>query len=290
MTKKRTFLSAGWEPEMMTQEETMAFLDSKGIAYEICDTPIPVVGNGVRCGKPHDIGDLIIDEYRYIPKSRNMPYPLMDVPAIGDSMIGAEIHEGDWMKLECGRIPSDGDVVMIRIDGEPLAKVFFTDEKNRHWLLPTNEKYDPIELTEESETRLMGVVNYVTKRVPSQSYNECVRILNRYKKKKASEVDPLEQLAKVVNVGKALFWAASAWAVIYGVARDCCDYEGSVSDFERMAEDMIQSASFDFPCTEGKVQRTISNHPYMRLHIDKWKENGASTREIILMEYLRKNM
>ena len=47
---------------------------------------------------------------------------------------------------------------------------------------------------------------------------------------------------------------------------------------------------FDYPCSEGKVQRTISNHPYMRLHIDKWKENGASVREIVLMEFLRKNL
>jgi hypothetical protein len=30
------------------------------------------------------------------------------------------------------------------------------------------------------------------------------------------------------------------------------------------------------------------NHPYMRLHVDKWRENGASTREIVLMEFLRK--
>ena len=27
---------------------------------------------------------------------------------------------------------------------------------------------------------------------------------------------------------------------------------------------------------------------YMRLHVDKWRENGASTREIVLMEFLRK--
>jgi len=60
---------------------------------------------------------------------------------------------------------------------------------------------------------------------------------------------------KAVSEGNLLFWAASAWAVAYCV-----------------------------------VQRTISNHPYMRLHIDKWKENGASTREIVLMEFLRKNI
>ena len=49
---------------MMTPEETMAFLDSKGIAYEICDTPIPVLENKVRCGVPQDIGDLIVEEYK----------------------------------------------------------------------------------------------------------------------------------------------------------------------------------------------------------------------------------
>jgi hypothetical protein len=47
---------------------------------------------------------------------------------------------------------------------------------------------------------------------------------------------------------------------------------------------------FAYPCSVGKVQRTISNHPYMRLHVDKWKGNGASVREIVLMEFLRKNM
>ena len=48
--------------------------------------------------------------------------------------------------------------------------------------------------------------------------------------------------------------------------------------------------NFTYICSTGKVQRTISNHPYMRLHIDKWKENGASPREIVLLEYLRKNI
>ena len=290
MTEKKKRLNAGWEPEMMTEEETMAFLDSKGIAYEICDTPIPVLENKVRCGKPQDIGDLVVDEYRYIPRSRQGRYPMMDVPAIGDSMIGADIYDGDWMQLECGRIPSDGDVVIARIDGEMTAKVFFTDEQNHYWLLPKNENYDPIELNKDDNVRIAGVVSNLTKSVPSQSHNECVSILKRYKNKKAEAGDVFHRLAKVVGDGKLLFWAASAWAVVYGVARDCYNYEGTVSEFERKAETMKLPMRFDYPCSEGKVQRTISNHPYMRLHIDKWKENGASVREIVLMEFLRKNL
>jgi hypothetical protein len=78
--------------------------------------------------------------------------------------------------------------------------------------------------------------------------------------------------------------------VAYCVVRDCCHYEGSVSDFERKAIDMNLPPDFAYPCSVGKVQRTISNHPYMRLHVDKWKGNGASVREIVLMEFLRKNM
>jgi hypothetical protein len=95
---------------------------------------------------------------------------------------------------------------------------------------------------------------------------------------------------KAVSEGNLLFWAASAWAVAYCVVRDCCGYDEGVSDFERKAENLNLPMRFEYACSAGKVQRTISNHPYMRLHIDKWKENGASTREIVLMEFLRKNI
>jgi len=72
------------------------------------------------------------------------------------------------------------------------------------------------------------------------------------------------------------------------VARDCGGYEGSVKDFERQAMNLSLPLSFKHECSVGTVQRTISNHPYMRLHIDKWRESGASLREIVLMEFLKK--
>jgi hypothetical protein len=70
--------------------------------------------------------------------------------------------------------------------------------------------------------------------------------------------------------------------------RDCRGYEGSMTEFERNAMNLPLPRTFKFGCTLGTIQRTISNHPYMRLHVDKWRENGASTREIVLMEFLRK--
>ena len=279
-----------WEPEMMAPEEALAFLDNKGIRYDVCDTPVPYSENKVSCGRPLDIGDYMIKEYRNLPRSVVRNHEVISIQALGDSMIEANIYEDDWLLLELGVLPSDGDIVMAGIDGEFLAKVFFTDDQNRKWLLPKNKNYTAIELTPECETRIAGVVHVITKNLERVSYNECMAILNRDKAKRQQQGDVFQRLAKAVSEGNLLFWAASAWAVAYCVLRDCCDYEGTVSDFERKAVNMTLPMGFDYPCSEGKVQRTLSNHPYMRLHIDKWKGNGASAREIVLMEFLRRNI
>ena len=69
MTKKEKNMNNGWQPHVMTPEEALAFLDSKGIKYEICDTPVPVLANKVNCGVPLDSGEQMIDGYYYLPKS-----------------------------------------------------------------------------------------------------------------------------------------------------------------------------------------------------------------------------
>ena len=281
-------LGKTWEPSVMTATETMEWLDSMGIRYEVCDTPVPVLDNKVSCGSPLDIGDLMVKEYDYLPNSAVRLHPLIDVPAKGDSMIEADIHEDDWLGLMLGAIPSDGDIVMAGIDNDFTAKVFFVDSKNQKWLLPKNKDYSPILLSPENDVRISGVVRHITKKAPRLSHNECVAILNRSLEKKRQEGDVFQRLSKTVKEGFHLFWAASAWAVAFCVVRDYLDYEGSMKEFERKAMNMDLPMSFKYECTAGTVQRTVSNHPYMRLHIDKWRENGASSREIVLVEFLKK--
>jgi hypothetical protein len=274
----------------MTPEEVFDLLDSMGIPYEICDTPIPVLDNRVNCGVPLDSGEQMIEEYHCVPKSAVGLHPIMDVPAQGDSMIDADIHEGDLLRIELGAEARDGDIVVAEIDREFTAKVFFTDDEQQKWLLPMNSRYSPILLSADKETRISGVVRSIVKSTPHLSFRECAAIVNRTKEKKRQQGDVFQRLSKAVGDGRYLFWAASAWAVAYCVIRYCFGYEGNVSDFERKAEKMILPKQFEYPCSEGKVQRTISNHPYMRLHVDKWKENGASTREIVLMGFLKNNL
>ena len=290
MTTKKETEGNGWEPYVMTPEEVFDLLDSMGIPYEICDTPIPVLDNRVNCGVPLDSGEQMIEEYHCVPKSAVGLHPIMDVPAQGDSMIDADIHEGDLLRIELGAEARDGDIVVAEIDREFTAKVFFTDDEQQKWLLPMNSRYSPILLSADKETRISGVVRSIVKNTPHLSFRECAAIVNRTKEKKRQQGDVFQRLSKAVGDGRYLFWAASAWAVAYCVIRVCFGYEGNVSDFERKAEKMILPKQFEYPCSEGKVQRTISNHPYMRLHVDKWKENGASTREIVLMGFLKNNL
>ena len=289
MTKKKRNEGNGWMPYMMTLEESKTFLESKGIPFEICDTPVPVVDNRVNCGAPLDSGEQMIDNYYYLPKSVVGLHPLVEIPAQGDSMIEADIHEGDLLQLEIGAEAHDSDIVVAEIDKEYTAKVFFSDVKQQKWLLPRNKRYKAILLTRDKETRILGVVRNIIKKAPRMSFSECMAIVNGTLEKVSQEGDVFQRLKKAVSEGSHLFWAASAWAVAYCVVRDCYGYSDNVSDFERKAENLILPMRFEYPCSAGKVQRTISNHPYMRLHIDKWKENGASPREIVLMEFLRKN-
>jgi len=277
-------------PRLMSAEESMAWLDSKGFSYKLCDVPIPIMTGRVNCGAPLSIDDEMIEGYYYLPKSAVGLHPQVELCAQGESMIDADIHDGDLLRLELGAWPHDGDIVVAEIDGEYTAKVYFTDEDGRHWLCPMNKRFQPILLTESMNVRVSGVVRTIVKQVVRRSYGECQSIVKRMQEQRQQQDSLQERVRKAVADGSHLFWAASAWAVVSGVVRDCHGYEGSVIDFERKAIALDLPPTFDHCCSVGKVQRTISNHPYMRLHIDKWKENGASVREIVLMEFLRNNI
>lgn len=279
-----------WMPYVMPAEEGMRWLESKGIMFDACDTPIPLLGNEVNCGTPLGIGDELIEGYYYLPKSALGNNPLIDVPARGESMIDDYIEEGDILRVELGAIPHDGNVVIACIDNEYTAKVFFTDTNGRRWLCPRNKHYDCIHLTESMNVRIVGVVKNILKQAPQHSFGECMSYVEATQKRKQKNNSLLEHLRQAVCAGSHLFWAGAAWAEAYCVLRDYCKYEENVSEFERKASKMELPDSFEHCCSAGKVQRTISNHPYMRKPVKTWKDNGAADREVALADYLKEKL
>jgi DNA polymerase V len=82
----------------------------------------------------------------------------------GDSMVGAGLEDGDLLVIDRSLNPENGKIAVCLIDGEFTVKRI-KKEKNKLYLMPENKKYEPIELKEENELIIWGVVEYVIKKV-----------------------------------------------------------------------------------------------------------------------------
>ena len=82
----------------------------------------------------------------------------------GDSMINAGLSDGDLIVIDRSLDPENNKIAVCFIDGEFTVKRI-KKEKNKLYLIPENKKYKPIEIKEENELIIWGVVEYVIKKV-----------------------------------------------------------------------------------------------------------------------------
>ena len=82
----------------------------------------------------------------------------------GDSMTGAGLDDGDLLVIDRSLNPENGKIAVCLVDGEFTVKRI-KKEKNRLYLMPENKKYESIELKEENELIIWGIVEYVIKKV-----------------------------------------------------------------------------------------------------------------------------
>jgi DNA polymerase V len=78
----------------------------------------------------------------------------------GDSMIGAGIYDGDILIVDRSLDAKPGDVVIACLGGDFTVKRLLKAD-GRWFLKPENTKYEAIELREDMEVLLWGVVTYV---------------------------------------------------------------------------------------------------------------------------------
>ena len=82
----------------------------------------------------------------------------------GESMVGAGLDDGDLLVIDRSSNPLSGKIAVCLVDGEFTVKRI-KKEKNKLYLIPENKKYEPIELKEENELIIWGIVEYVIKKV-----------------------------------------------------------------------------------------------------------------------------
>ena len=84
--------------------------------------------------------------------------------ANGNSMIGAGIDDGDILVIDKSIEPEDGKIAVCFIDGEFTVKRIKVQE-NSLLLLPENKLFEPIEVTQENDFIIWGIVTYVVKKL-----------------------------------------------------------------------------------------------------------------------------
>ena len=82
----------------------------------------------------------------------------------GDSMVDAGLDDGDLLVIDRSLNPENGKIAICFIDGEFTVKRI-KKEKGKFYLKPENKKYKPMEVKEENELIIWGVVEYVIKKV-----------------------------------------------------------------------------------------------------------------------------
>ena len=146
--------------------ELFIALDKQGLNPQMCDTLVPHYANGVPCGMPNDVGDIRYDEYDLMPHDMVVLNKTFSLDAYGDSMIGAGIEHGDRLEVLSTPIARHGDVVVASVGDAHTVKQYFEDDFGRGWLVPANDKYKPLLITEERRVRIEGRVISVRKMDP----------------------------------------------------------------------------------------------------------------------------
>lgn len=120
---------------------------------------------GIRAGFPSPAQDYMSESIDLNQELIRHPATTFYARAVGDSMKGCGIDDGDLLVIDKAISPQDGDIVVAYIDGEfTLKKVRLEPDGSCLWLIPANDEYTPIKVTEENDFIIWGVLTYNVKR------------------------------------------------------------------------------------------------------------------------------
>jgi DNA polymerase V len=123
---------------------------------------LPYYPEGIRAGFPSpatDYEEESIDLNRELIRHREATF---FARVKGDSMIDAGYMPGDLLVVDKSLDPQDGDVVVAYVDGGFTIKELDLSQRDKGivWLVPHNEAYQRIKISEEQMGVIWGVVTY----------------------------------------------------------------------------------------------------------------------------------
>lgn len=139
-------------PESLV-EDVLGFVESRG-----CQ--LPLYACKVQAGFPSPADDYMegkLDLNKHLVKH---PTATFFVRAAGESMLGAGIHPGDILVVDRSLEARNGKIVIAAVDGELTVKRLSKTSRGTA-LLPENDNFDPIEISDNNDVVIWGVVTNV---------------------------------------------------------------------------------------------------------------------------------
>ena len=250
----------------------------RSTGWEVDDdmVPIPHFPCGVPAGKPFDICELE-KKWVLIPRSLLGNHPIFSLVVKGDSMIGADMMDGDEVYVEVTEDYSSGDIVVAYLDGETTIK-HLCKKGDQMWLMPANNAYKPIDMSKYVESWIMGKVENGRRQYARASTMALLNKLEEELKKMEAPVMSLEDKAReaVAAVLNDLKKRKRLWYCVYRALIDATlidkgDYEGFKAlvdkwfpgnDFKINLRDISKLAvlSFDKPIAEWVEEKAPVGH------------------------------
>lgn len=140
---------------MQARHETTAPHPCGARSYQ----PIPVYLYQVPAGFPSPAEDYLDRPLDFNELLIAHPAATFAVRVSGDSMIGLGIFPGDIAVIDRALVPQNGSIILAVLDGGFTIKVF-RKQGARIWLEAANPAYKPVEIGEESQFEVWGVVRH----------------------------------------------------------------------------------------------------------------------------------
>ncbi|MCD8292495.1 MAG: translesion error-prone DNA polymerase V autoproteolytic subunit [Prevotellaceae bacterium] len=116
---------------------------------------------GIRAGFPSPAQDYLTESIDLNEELIRHPATTFYARAVGNSMTGDGIDDGDLLVIDKSLEPQEGNIIVAFVNGEYTLKRFHYDKREGCvWLLPANSDYPPIKVTKENDFMIWGVLTY----------------------------------------------------------------------------------------------------------------------------------
>tara|TARA_B100001094_G_scaffold204672_1_gene198576 strand:- start:97 stop:528 length:432 start_codon:yes stop_codon:yes gene_type:complete len=123
-----------------------------------------LINSGISAGFPSPAGDFKQERISLDKELIKNKEATFFARVSGESMINAGLEDGDLIVIDRSLEPTNNKIAVCFIDGEFTVKRLLV-KKNKIWLNPENANYKAIEVKEDNELIIWGIVTNVIKKL-----------------------------------------------------------------------------------------------------------------------------